>query len=159
MHLSVKIANCGQNMSQINHVETIAGQDMADIHQIGALIQYDFGPGPNMSINPTVIYSTWITNGMPQILSSKSKGDLLRAKLLSEFFIESGLDLIVSGHQPIGDSPLTIRVANEYSDKPRFVIIGDTSYSADTIWEGSDGKRQNMGRGNAKSGRGDVAVS
>jgi len=127
--------------------------------KVGAIMQYGLGFLPKNDINPTVIYSSWMTNGMPQILSRDSEEDVLRAKLLGEFFIESGLDLIVTGHQPIGDSPLTIQVANEYRDKCKFIIIGDTSYSGDTIWEGSDGKRQNIGRGKAISGRGDVAVS
>ena len=91
--------------------------------EFGSIMQYGLGWLPNKDINPTAIYSSWMTNGMPQILSRDSEEDDLRAKLLSEFFIESGLDLIVTGHQPIGDSPLTIQVANEYSDKWKFIII------------------------------------
>ena len=39
---------------------------------------------------------------------------------------------------------------------PFWVVTCDTSYSGDTVW--IDGKRNNVGRGNAKTGRGDLAV-
>ena len=42
-------------------------------------------------------------------------------------------------------------------EKPKFIICADTSYSGDTVW--IDKGRQNLGRGNSASGRGDVAVS
>ena len=58
----------------------------------------------------------------------------------------------------VGDIPLAIQVPNSAGDaKPRFVVCADTSYSGDTNWMG-DG-RKNLGRGNALSGRGDVAVT
>lgn len=127
-------------------------------HGFGGLIQYGMGWLPNQNVNQTVIYSTWMTDGMPQMLCGKSEVDLLHAKLLGEFFSGNDLDLIVTGHQPIGDSPLTIQVASEHNHRPKFIIVGDTSYSGDTQWV-SEGKRENVGRGKAKSARGDVAVS
>ena len=122
----------------------------------GALIQFGMGWLPNKEINQSVIYSTWIRDGMPQMVCGKTELDALHAKLIAEFFAINGLDLIVSGHQPIGDSPLTIQVESRGKEKPKFVIIGDTSFSGDTIWSGGS---KNMGRGKAKSGRGEVAVS
>jgi len=122
----------------------------------GALIQYGMGWLPNKDVNQSVVYSTWITDGMPQMVCGNTELDRLHAKFLAEFFSVSGLDLIVSGHQPIGDSPLTIQVNSKYEEKPKFIVIGDTSFSGDTIWVGGS---KNMGRGKVKSGRGEVAVS
>lgn len=122
----------------------------------GSLMQYGMGWLPNKDVNQTVIYNTWITDGMPQILCGKSELDCLRAELIGEFFSVSGLDLIVTGHQPIGDSPLTIQVQSKNNSKPKFIVVGDTSYSGDTKWIG---ERHNVGRGKALSGRGDVAVT
>jgi len=122
----------------------------------GSMVQLSMGWLPNKDVNHSVVYSTWITDGMPQMVCGKTELDRLHAELLGDFFNASGLDLIVTGHQPIGDSPLTIQVESKDSMKPKFIIVGDTSYSGDTKWVG---KLKNKGRGKALSARGDVAVT
>jgi len=124
--------------------------------KFGSMIQLAMGWLPNKNVNQSVVYSTWITDGMPQMVCGKTELDCLHAELLGDFFNASGLDLIVTGHQPIGDSPLTIQVESKDSMKRKFIIVGDTSYSGDTKWVG---KQKNKGRGKALSGRGDVAVT
>ena len=63
----------------------------------------------------------------------------------------------------VGDLPYPIQVSdgNENDESPkRFIIIADTSFSGDTKWISNDSnERENLGRGNAVSGRGDAAVS
>lgn len=122
----------------------------------GGLIQLGMGWLPNKEVNHSIVYSTWITDGMPQIVCGKSELDCLHAELMGEFCSASGLDLIVTGHQPIGDSPLTIQVQSKDNRRPKYIIVGDTSYSGDTKWIG---KNKNMGRGKALSARGDVAIT
>ncbi len=43
------------------------------------------------------------------------------------------------------------------TNRPKFIIVADTSYSGDTNW--MDKGRQNLGRATSSSGRGDVAVT
>ena len=67
------------------------------------------------------------------------------------FFKENNLQAIVTGHQPHGDSPLSVRV-----DEDCFIISADTSYSGDVKWLEEDCKKP---QSVSKSFRGDQAVS
>jgi len=131
--------------------------------KFGSLMQYGMGSLPNKEKNPTIVYNTWMTNGMPRIICGKDELDKVYASMVGDFFQINDLDLIVTGHQPIGDIPFTIQLQCKYAGKPKYIICGDTSYSGDTIWVGSESeincKRDNLGRGEALSGRGDVAIT
>ncbi|GMH78103.1 hypothetical protein TrST_g12728 [Triparma strigata] len=116
----------------------------------GSLMMYGMGwlmdDAGKRSKNPTIIYSSWLQDGMPNESAKSAE--------VEEIFNESdGLQLIVNGHQPHGDSPLVVRVG----DSDRMIVTGDTSYSGDVVWQG--GEQQNMGRQGSKSGRGKVCVS
>jgi hypothetical protein len=80
---------------------------------------------------------------------------------VGDFFNLAGLDVIVSGHQPVGDAPFPIQIRDIHGrSQNKFVICADTSYSGDTKWmNNTKDNRRNLGRGSAVSGRGDVAVS
>jgi len=122
-----------------------------------ALMQYGMGWTPDGNRNPTVVYSSWLNNGLPyRFLPDTSKQeDVMFAQLTREFFNTAGIQLIASGHQPHGDMPTRIRIGEAQS-----IICCDTSYSGDTMWwnEPGDESRTNVGRGSGSSGRGDVAV-
>jgi hypothetical protein len=121
------------------------------------LMQYGMGWTPDGKRNPTVVYSSWLKNGLPHrfLPDVSSTEDAMYASLTAEFFKAASLQLIVSGHQPHGDMPMPIRIGES-----QCVLCCDTSYSADTIWWNQDeGEcRMNVGRGSGSSGRGDVAV-
>lgn len=129
------------------------------------LIQYGMGWIPGQKRNPTVIYASWSTNGMPRRFfpdPEHSSLDEAFVNMTHEFFERSNLRLLCSGHQPQGDMPNTIRVARSGEDQSHWIVNGDTSYSGDTLWHhlpGEEENRKNVGRGRSRSGRGPVAVS
>lgn len=153
------------------------------------LIQYGMGIIPGGKKNPTVVYNYFTPEGMPlsflppeeQLpnghedndgksskglrVESPSESDLMSCT--REFFERSTVQLIVTGHKPQGDMPTSIKV-----DESSWVVCADTSYSADTGWfhddknatspekmEQRQGQKKNLGRGTAKSSRGDATVS
>jgi hypothetical protein len=140
------------------------------------LIQYGMGMTPDRKSNPTVVYSSWMTNGMPHRFYPNADEQRF-AQATKEFFEKAQLRLIMAGHQPQGDMPSPIRI-NTASVEPSWVLCCDTSYSGDTLWyhlpaENTNTSsqqqqtplppppppRSNLGRGTVKSFRGDVAVS
>ena len=152
---------------------TIGGYNTA--FDYGNLLQFGMGWLPNRKKNPTIVYSSWLNDGMPQQFyrlaggSNKANNDAEGSRgstidtscvrEVSKFFGLGGLQLIISGHQPHGDHPTPINISNGGGDD-RYIIPCDTSYSGDTHWicSGSGEKRINKGRGDSTSGRGDVAV-
>jgi len=128
--------------------------------EFGSLNQYGMGWLPNKDKNPTVVYDSWLKEGMPRRFYGKDKLDEAYTQMVRDFFSISNLDVIVTGHQPVGDMPFPIQVPQlkyEGNDKKRFIICADTSYSGDTNW--IDNGRENIGRGICQSGRGEVAVT
>lgn len=129
----------------------------------GALAQYGMGslPGPSKEKNPSIIYSSWMDGGMPRYMSGKEENDLSAAyqQMMSEFFTMSSIDVILTGHQPVGDVPYMIQLPKkDCKETSKFIVSADTSYSGDTKWK--DDGRKNLGRGTAsESFRGDVAVT
>jgi hypothetical protein len=139
------------------------------------LMQYGMGMvmAPERKSNPTCVYSSWMTNGMPHRFYPNADEQRF-AQATKEFFEKAQLRLIVAGHQPQGDMPSPIRI-NTTSVEPSWVLCCDTSYSGDTLWyhlpEDTTTtttsqqqtppvpQRSNLGRGTVKSFRGDVAVS
>ena len=68
----------------------------------GSLNQYGMGwlPFPERSKNPTVVYDSWLNEGMPRRFYGKDELDVAYTKMVCEFFNHSKLDVIVTGHQP-----------------------------------------------------------
>mmetsp|Transcript_26481 Transcript_26481/g.58053 ORF Transcript_26481/g.58053 Transcript_26481/m.58053 type:complete len:658 (-) Transcript_26481:32-2005(-) len=142
---------------------TVGGYNTA--FDYGNLLQFGMGWLPSRRKNPTIVYSSWLNDGMPQQFyvrsSGSSTGDTRYAEEVAKFFSLGNLQLIVSGHQPHGDHPTPIRISRSDGDAPpQYILPCDTSYSADTRWicSGSGEKRISKGRGSSVSGRGDVAV-
>jgi hypothetical protein len=128
------------------------------------LVQYCMGGLPGeWGRNPTVVYQSWSDDGMPRRFFDNSDTDNQQyVKHVSDFFKRANIRLIVSGHQPQGDCPNSIRVNVPGRSAPAYIICSDTSYSGDTIWHNLPldlSKRINMGRGKSRSGRGDFAVT
>ena len=153
------------------------------------LVQYGMGTIPGGKKNPTVVYNSFTPEGMPTFFlppeeqndgddkdgnpssGSYDSSDSDVAISTRDFFEQSTIQLILTGHKPQGDMPSPIRV-----DQSSWVICADTSYSGDTKWFHDDfnvttpekmecrrqlqeRRRSNLGRGNSISFRGETAVS
>jgi hypothetical protein len=68
--------------------------------------------------NPSVIYSSYMDRGMPVAVDEGVANTILG----------SGFKRIIVGHQPHGDAPTPIERHGLQ------IIMGDTSYSANTLW-------------------------
>ncbi len=68
----------------------------------GSLNQYGMGwlPFPGREKNPTVIYDSWLVEGMPLRFYENSKEDAAYRKMVCDFLARSNIDVIVTGHQP-----------------------------------------------------------
>ncbi|KAL7514731.1 hypothetical protein ACHAXN_012051 [Cyclotella atomus] len=121
----------------------------------GNLLQYGMNTLPDKTKNPSVVYSSWMRDGMPR--------DDIAHPFWSEFLTLHGLQVIASGHQPVGDMPWPIQICpkDDSQAKSSWILPCDTSFSADTNWvheDGSSNVSAKIGRGSGHSGRGDVAV-
>ena len=137
----------------------------------GQLIQYGMGSTPDRVPNPTVVYNTW---GVSTRVSGKprkffrhevdsNQQDQSYVRHTREFFERTGVRLVCSGHQPSGELPNHIRVPHG-DDQTSWILSCDTSYSGDAMrlilpGDNLHNSRENLGRGDARSGRGSVAVS
>ena len=72
--------------------------------EFGSLCQYGMGWLPDKTCNPTVVYNSWLSNGQPTYYNNKEEdnGAHSRAyqRLVKKFFDMSGINVIVTGHQP-----------------------------------------------------------
>eukprot|EP00977_Amphora_coffeiformis_P000801 scaffold175_cov177-Amphora_coffeaeformis.AAC.3 len=128
-----------------------------DMRSGARLIQYGMGGLPDRTKNPTIVYASWGTDGMPRrFFPPALRSDQRFAEATKAFFQASGIRLICSGHQPQGDMPNAIRVAIS-DDRICWILCSDTSYSGDVVWY--DDEREQPGREGSLSGRGQRAVS
>ena len=132
---------------------TVGGYHETSAHPGGPLMQYGMSSLPDRTKNPTVIYNSWLSDSMPEFIYNPELAT--QKHLLQDFLYQTQIQMIVTGHKPHGDSPLPIKILSS-NNQPCWIVTGDTSYSGDTVWVNDC--RNNLGRGNAKSGRGDVAV-
>jgi len=131
--------------------------------RFGALLQYGMGTLPHHVKNTSVVYNSWMSDGMPrsELFCDKQPDG---KNPVGRFMKNEKLQIILSGHQPIGDMPWPILVSSrdETNGSARWVIPCDTSFSGDTGWTTTDGcestMRKNVGRGSVKSGRGEVSI-
>ena len=119
----------------------------------GKLLQYGMNTLPDRTKNSSVVYNSWMNNGMPREDATHP--------CWHDFFTTHGLQIIATGHQPVGDMPWPIQIQASQSTQPFWIMPCDTSFSGDTVWvsaEDHPNERINLGRGSGPSGRGDVAV-
>ena len=117
---------------------------------IGSLCQYGMDVLPSGEHNPSIVYQSWMQDGYPKFFRKQESREAYQ-NIVKQFFDINNLDVIVSGHQPVGDLPFPIQISAN-----KFIICADTSYSRDTIWLNN---RENTGKGESISFRGDAAVS
>ncbi|KAL9179767.1 hypothetical protein ACHAXT_007737 [Thalassiosira profunda] len=133
---------------------TLAGE------MFGALMQYSMNTLPDRTRTNSCVYNSWMKNGLPR--EDLFGSDEAREKL-RQLFQREGLQVIISGHQPVGDAPWPIQLARDGEAKTLWIIPSDTSFSGDTKFVTLDGfdckESASLGRGSATSGRGEVAVS
>lgn len=124
----------------------------------GALIQYGMGTLPDHSKTLSCVYNSWMDDGLPRDDMFGSDASL---KQIADFMVREGVQLILGGHQPVGDAPWPIQVSRDEEGANLFVVSCDHSYSGDARWtsiRGSDSsKTRSLGRGSSICGRGDVS--
>eukprot|EP00602_Paraphysomonas_sp_CaronLab_P009698 CAMPEP_0185024566 /NCGR_PEP_ID=MMETSP1103-20130426/7681_1 /TAXON_ID=36769 /ORGANISM="Paraphysomonas bandaiensis, Strain Caron Lab Isolate" /LENGTH=499 /DNA_ID=CAMNT_0027557573 /DNA_START=183 /DNA_END=1682 /DNA_ORIENTATION=+ len=86
------------------------------------LLQYGMGWMPDKSVNPTLVYDNFLSDGAPMPPSSEIASKLRR----------NGVRRVIAGHQPHGDAPVVI---DSFGLQ---VITGDTSYANNVKWFGPD---------------------
>ena len=120
----------------------------------GKLLQYGMNTLPDKTKNQSIVYSSWMKDGMPR--------EDIQYHHWCDFFEKHGLQLIATGHQPVGDMPWPIQIQSQDNlSTKHWIIPCDTSFSGDTCWvnlDDFDDRRVNLGRGSGSSGRGDVAM-
>lgn len=125
----------------------------------GALMQYGMGTLPDRSKTQSCVYNSWMHDGLPR---EDMFGSDESMRTLSELFTREGIQLILTGHQPVGDAPWPIQISTN-GEKTKFLIIPcDTSFAGDTRWTSLEGfdstDSASLGRGSmSPSGRGEVA--
>lgn len=129
----------------------------------GALLQYGMGTLPNQSSTQSCIYNSWMRNGMPREDMFGSCNEA-RKKKLCNILVKEGIQIILSGHQPVGDSPFPILVSSpdEKKERKTWILPCDTSFSGDTHWTSiqglqNDAEEMNYNTERSISGRGTVA--
>lgn len=95
-------------------------------HRYSGLLQYGMGWLPPRQRIPTVVYSSWMQEGMPRKFFDPSSDF---RKHTARFMDDANVQVILSGHQPQGDMPTPIRL-----EEDKLVICCDTSYSGDVEW-------------------------
>jgi hypothetical protein len=75
--------------------------------------------GPDRKVNPSIIYSSFMSEGMPVDIHPS----------VTERLKTAGVRRVVVGHQPHGDAPTVIHQNGVQ------VFMGDTSYAANTLWD------------------------
>ena len=133
---------------------TLAGK------KFGALMQYGMGRLSDNATTQSCVYSSWMYDGLP-------RGDIFGCDdsmtTFSSLLKREGVQIILTGHRPVGDAPWPIKVPHNIDGKDvaAWVLPCDTSYSGDTRWTTVEGLESSEsishGRGLAQSGRGEVA--
>jgi len=80
--------------------------------------------------NPTVIYATWFDHGQPAF----------PPKRVVDYIREAGVTTVLTGHQPIGDTPVVMLAgapggrAGDARANDLVIVAADTSYSNNVRW-------------------------
>lgn len=122
----------------------------------GNLVQYGMGTLPDRSKTQSCVYNSWMEDGLPR---KDLFGSDFSMRQMSELFAREGIQLILTGHQPVGDAPWPIQISQK--GEKRWILPCDTSFSGDICWIGLEGfdssQSAGLGRGSLPSGRGEVA--
>ncbi len=138
---------------------THGGYDTTNSSTFTNLIQYAQSGLPNGKSNPTIVYSSFCTQGSkPSRVFPNPTDPLDKAyyRLMQDFFQQLGARLIVCGHQPQGDTESPIRIeshggprdchqddatnsVHDYDKRSsNWILCCDTSYLGDTLWRTSN---------------------
>lgn len=124
----------------------------------GALMQYGMGRLSDNATTQSCVYSSWMHNGLPREDIFGCKNSMMT---FSRLLRKEGIQIILTGHRPVGDAPWPIKIQHDGENASAWVLPCDTSYSGDTRWTNIEGLESfdsnSLGRGFAKSGRGEVA--
>jgi hypothetical protein len=157
-----RVEDWKSNNASVSDFWSTVGGYHHEAQPFSSLLQYGMGWLPRGVRNPSIVYSSWCTDGMPRrFYPNATEEDRRFVAQTAEFFEETGIRLICCGHQPQGDVPNVIRVMTR-EQSPAYVLCCDTSYSGDTMWYNapSDARpRLSRGRETSRSGRGVHAVS
>jgi len=105
-----------------------------------ALMQYTMRDMPDGTCQPSVVYNGWLDEEYQPMLPDEATCEWLRA---------GNIRCVICGHQPHGDAPLVLRVAEGID-----AITADTSYASAVEWEGEERPQST----NDVPGRGAAAV-
>ncbi len=124
--------------------------------KFGALIQYGMGTLPDGTKTQSCVYNSWMHDGLP-------RGDMFdnddSMRKLHELLEQEGIQIILSGHQPVGDMPWAVQISTSTEKTKAWVLSCDTSFSGDTRWTSIQGYQSSTTQidSKASSGRGEVA--
>ena len=74
--------------------------------------------------SPTVVYSSFLSNGQPEPP---------RAEVVA-WLLQQGVHTVVCGHQPHGDAPVIMRCRADDAPGELVVLTADTSFSGSVEW-------------------------
>ncbi len=122
----------------------------------GALIQYGMGTLPDCTKTQSCVYNSWMHDGLP-------RGDMFdnddSMRKLYDLLEQEGIQIILSGHQPVGDAPWPIQISTKTEEAKAWILPCDTSFSGDTRWtvlQGGESLTTQI-ENKASCGRGEVA--
>lgn len=80
---------------------------------------------------------------------------------LHDLLEQEGIQIILSGHQPVGDAPWPIQISTSAEKAKAWILPCDTSFSGDTRWTSLEGyhslaTQNDNNRAPASGGRGEV---
>ena len=125
----------------------------------GALIQYGMGTLPDRAITQSCVYNSWMHDGLPR---DDMFGNDESMRNLYDLLEQEGIQIILSGHQPVGDAPWPIQISTSAEKAKAWILPCDTSFSGDTRWTSLEGyhslaTQNDNNRAPASGGRGEVA--
>ena len=77
-----------------------AGHDTRGGKEFGSLCQYGMGWLSDKTQNPSVVYNSWLKEGMPRRFYDKDDEALSYQGIVRDFFNVAECDVIITGHQP-----------------------------------------------------------
>eukprot|EP00547_Thalassionema_nitzschioides_P002215 CAMPEP_0194215434 /NCGR_PEP_ID=MMETSP0156-20130528/17223_1 /TAXON_ID=33649 /ORGANISM="Thalassionema nitzschioides, Strain L26-B" /LENGTH=429 /DNA_ID=CAMNT_0038943943 /DNA_START=427 /DNA_END=1716 /DNA_ORIENTATION=- len=110
-------------------------------YQYSQLMQYGMGWLPGRTRIPTIVYSSWMLDGMPRRFFDSDQNWF--SQRTQKFMQDANIQIILSGHQPQGDWPTPINIGA----KDRWILACDTSYSGDVRWIGEDNRKASLAGG------------
>ena len=102
-----------------------------------SLMQYGMGRLADNARTQSCVYSSWMSHGLPREDFFTCDVSMMK---VSNLLKKEGIQLIVTGHQPVGDAPWPIQLSPKNGDETAtWILPCDTSYSGDTRWTTIEG--------------------